>query len=212
MPTSVKSHPLRGYVYIASATFLWGIAATMGRAAFTGRLLQHGAALRQIEPVILSQSRTTFSFLALFLILAGRRGVRRLGVPVSDLCRIFLLGTLGTAGSNYFYYLAIERTNVATAIILQYTAPIWVLLYAVWRGTQKATVQRVGAVALAVIGSTLVINVFGGTGFRMDTLGVAAAVIAAFTFAFYNIFGHGILARHDRWTVLLYTTDRKSVV
>jgi drug/metabolite transporter (DMT)-like permease len=35
---------------------------------------------------------------------------------------------------------------------------------------------------------------------------VTAALLAAFSFAFYNVFGHGMLMRYDRWTVLLYTT------
>ena len=30
--------------------------------------------------------------------------------------------------------------------------------------------------------------------------------MAAFSFSFYNVGGHEILARYDRWTVLLYTT------
>jgi drug/metabolite transporter (DMT)-like permease len=208
-------HPLRGYLYIASATFLWGVSATLGRAAFTGRLLRGGAVpsaatLPPIDPLILSQSRVTFCFLALLLILAATRGVRRLRLPWADVGRTFLLGTLGIAGSNYFYYLAIERTNVATAIILQYTAPIWVLLYAIARRLQKPTLERVAAVGLAVAGSGLVINIFHGggfrNGFRIDAVGVTAALLAAVSFAFYNVFGHGILMRYDRWTVLLYTT------
>jgi DME family drug/metabolite transporter len=195
------SQPLRGYLYIATATLLWGVSATLGRAAFTGRLLRGGAglsseALPPIDPLILSQSRVTFCFLALLLILAATRGVRRLRLPWADVGRTFLLGTLGIAGSNYFYYLAIERTNVATAIILQYTAPIWVLLY---------------AVARAVAGSGLVINIFNGGGFRMDSVGVTAALLAAVSFAFYNVFGHGMLMRYDRWTVLLYTTFGASI-
>ena len=210
---TVKYHPhaLRGYLYIASATFLWGVSATLGRAAFTGRLLHGGAAagqntLAQISPLILSQSRVTFTFLALLAILAASRGARRLRLPWVDVGRTFLLGTLGTAGSNYFYYLAIERTNVATAIILQYTAPIWVLLYAVARRMQKPTLERFAAVGLAVAGSGLVINIFNGGGLRLDPLGVTAALLAAFSFAFYNVFGHSILLRYDRWIVLLYTT------
>jgi len=118
---------------------------------------------------------------------------------------MFVLGILGIAASNYLYYLAIQRTNVATAIILQYTAPVWVLLYTVMRGLQRPTVPRVTAVALAVTGITLVIGIFGAGGFRLDTFGVIAALLAAFSFAFYNLGGHSILARYDRWTVLLYT-------
>jgi len=126
-----------------------------------------------------------------------------LRLPARDLGQMFMLGILGVAASNYLYYLAIQRTNVATAIILQYTAPVWVLLYTVARGLQKPTLQRVLAVALAVTGIALVIGIFGA-GFRLDTVGVIAALLAAFSFAFYNIGGHRILARYDRWTVLLY--------
>jgi DME family drug/metabolite transporter len=203
LPT--QTHPLRGYIYIASAAFLWGVAATLGRAAFTGRLLPRGQALRAINPLILSQSRVTFSLLVLLVVLLIVRGPRRLKLPMADLRWMFLLGILGVAASNYLYYLAIQRTNVATAITLQYTAPVWVLLYTVARGVQKPTLQRVAAVGLAVAGIALVIGIFGAGGFRLDTIGVLAALLAALSFAFYNVGGHSILARYDRWTVLLYT-------
>jgi drug/metabolite transporter (DMT)-like permease len=198
------AHPVRGYLYIASAAFLWGVAAALGRAAFTGRLLPKGQALRPIDPLILSQSRATFSFLVLLFALVLLRGWKRLYVPVADFRRMFVLGILGVAASNYLYYLAIQRTNVATAIILQYTAPILVLVYTVARGLQKATIQRVAAVVLAVTGIALLIGIFGSGGFRLDAIGVLAALGAAFSFAFYNVGGHSILARYDRWTVLLY--------
>ena len=179
------------------------MSASLGRAAFTGRLpgLQ---ALRPIDPLILSQSRATFSFLLLFPALAATG--RRLRLPRADLWRVFLLGILGVAASNYTYYLAIQRTNVATAITLQYTAPVWVLLYMAFRGLQKATPQRVAAVMLAIPGIGLLIGVFRSGGLRMDLLGVIAGLLAAFSFAFYNVGGHNILARYDHWIILLYTT------
>ena len=208
---SRQSHPLRGYLYIAAATFLWGVAATLGRAAFTGRLLSGGQALAPIDPLILSQSRVTFSFLTLLPILAWRAGWGRLRLPPADVGRIVLLGVLGLAASNFFYYLAIQRTNVATAIMVQYTAPIWVLVYMVARGRQKPTLPRLAAVALAIAGTAIVINVFGSGELRLDTIGVAAALLAAVAFAFYNILGHGILGRYDRWTVILYSIGSASL-
>jgi DME family drug/metabolite transporter len=202
---ATRTHPVRGYLYIATATFLWGISASLGRAAFTGRLLPGGQSLGAIDPLILSQSRTTFSMLVLLPLLASLRGWRALLMPRRDVAHTFLLGILGVAASNYCYYLAIQRTNVATAIILQYTAPAWVLIYMVARGRQKPTVARVSAVALAIAGIAMVIGIIGPGNLRLDTIGVIASLLAAFSFAFYNVGGHSILARYDRWVVLLWT-------
>ena len=200
-----RAHPIRGYGYIAAATLLWGIAASLGRAAFTGRLLPSGQALK-IDPLILSQSRTSFSFLVLLPVLAARRGWQNLKLPRTDFWRIVVLGVLGVAASNYFYYLAIQKTNVATAIILQYTAPVLVLLYMVARGRQRATLPRVSAVVLAVLGCTLAIGVVGGGGLRLNPGGVLGGMLAAISFSFYNIGSHDLLGRYDRWIVLLYVT------
>jgi DME family drug/metabolite transporter len=187
----------------------------MGRAVFTGKLPLSAAALRPaalhtIDPLILSQTRTTFSLLVLLPLLVASKGWQRIKLPPRDLAYCFLLGTLGVAFSNYFYYVAIQRTNVATAIIVQYTAPVWVLLYVVARGQQKLSPQKVAAVALAVAGIVLVIGIVGrnpahGAAFRLDSYGLIAALLASFSFAFYNISGHRILARFDRWRVLVWT-------
>jgi drug/metabolite transporter (DMT)-like permease len=199
---------LRGYFFIASAAFLWGVSAALGRAVFTGRLPLGALALRPIDPLILSQTRTTFSLLVLLPILIASQGWQRVKLPARDLAYCLVLGMLGVAVSNYFYYVAIQRTNVATAIIVQYTAPVWVLLYVVARGQQKLTAQKLVAVALAVTGIALVIDLFGatsGTALHLDPYGIIAALLASFSFAFYNIAGHRILARHDRWRVLVWT-------
>jgi drug/metabolite transporter, DME family len=121
---------------------------------------------------------------------------------------------LGVAASNYFYYLAIQRTSVAIAIVLQYTAPVWVLLYVVVRGQQRLTLQKLAAVGVAIAGIVLTIGVVGGkpaTPFRLDSYGLVAAMLASFSFAFYNVGGHRILVRYDRWRVLVWTLSSATV-
>ena len=200
------SHPLRGYFYIAAAAFLWGVSASLGRAVFTGKLPLAGQALHPIEPLILSQTRTSFSLLVLLPILVARSGWRRIQLPKADLIRCLVLGMLGVAASNYFYYVAIQKTSVAVAIILQYTAPVWVLLYVVARRQQKLSLQKTMAVAVALTGIALTIGIVGDhSALRLDIYGVIAGLAASFSFAFYNVGGHSILVRHDRWRVLVWT-------
>ncbi|MGH9530011.1 MAG: DMT family transporter, partial [Terriglobales bacterium] len=201
---SRTTRSLRGYLYIAAATFFWGVSATMGRAVFTGRLLFGGQAVGSIDPLILSQSRTTLSLLFLLPVLSARRGWRSLKLPRADIASMALLGVVGLASANYFYYLSIQKTNVATAITVQYTAPVWVLLYMVARGFQKPTIQKLAAVALAVIGIAIAIGAFSSGSIHLNSIGVVAALLAAFSYAFYNVSGHSMVERHDHWTVMLY--------
>jgi drug/metabolite transporter, DME family len=198
-------HPLRGFLYISAATFLWGAAASLGRAMFTGQLALAGQETRPIDPLILAQSRTGVALVVLLPWLLVSQGSKALQLPRRDIIQLSLLGTLGVAASNYLYYLAIQRTSVAIAIIVQYTAPVWVLLYMVLRGRQRATLRRMGSVALAVMGSTLAIGIVGSRGLRLDAVGIIASLLAALSFAFYNIAGHSLLERYDRFKVLLWT-------
>jgi drug/metabolite transporter, DME family len=162
---------------------------------------------------MLAQSRSTFALaiLAPILFLTNRSSLR---VRSSHLVQFFLLGVVGLAGSNYFYYLAIEKTTVATAIVLQYVAPVWVLLYMLSRGLQRATALRVSGVLLAVIGCALAVGEIAAranfpwlviSGARFNTVGVIAAEVAAITFAFYNVYGQHLLQIYRRWTVLVYS-------
>jgi len=169
-------------------------------------------ALRPIDPVILAQSRTTLSFLVLapILLLTNRSSLRVRG---KYMAQFFLLGILGVAASNFLYFYAIEKTTVALAIVLQYVAPVWVLLYMLARRLQHPTTRRISGVIFAVIGCGLAVGGIAAqrgfpwlaiSGPRYDTLGVIAGEMAAISFAFYNVYGQHLLQLYDRWTVLLY--------
>jgi drug/metabolite transporter (DMT)-like permease len=79
------------------------------------------------------------------------------------------------------------------------------------RKLERATMPKMVAVALAIFGIALVIGLFGGRKLHFDSIGVGAALVAAFSFSYYNIFAHSLLQRYDRWTVLLFTTMSAAV-
>ncbi len=203
-PSASSPHPVRGYFFIAAAVFFFAATAALGKAVFTGRLALGGAGASALDPLILSQTRTTFSVLVLIPILLLRGGRQALALGRSDFLHCMLLGTLGIAGSNFFYYYAIEKTTVATAIILQYSAPVWVLIYMLARHQQRPSLRRVAGVGLAVAGCAFVLDIFGEGRLKLHPLGVAAAFAAAFSFAFYNVYGRHLLLRQERWKVVTH--------
>jgi DME family drug/metabolite transporter len=138
---------------------------------------------------------------AFLLMREGRAG---LALVREDILRCLLLGVAGVAGSNFFYYFAISKMSVSLAIILQYTAPVWVLLYMVARRLQSPTLRRVLAVFLAVTGIMLAIGLAGQQGLQVNLPGVLGGFGAAFSFAFYNIFARDLVSRYRQWKVLVY--------
>lgn len=202
----VRVHHWRGYFFIAVATLCWGAAATAGKSVFNGALF---AGRPQISPLLLTQARTTFTVLLLLVLLLFRYGRSIFRISSRDLRWCVLAGTLGTAGSNFFYYYAIEKATVAVAITLQYTAPVWVLLFmVVWRG-QRPTLRRIGSVLLALVGIALTIGLaqtgMAGLHPGFTLIGAAAAMAASFSFAFYNIVAPGLVQRNHPLQIMMYT-------
>ena len=203
-----RSHPWRGYFFIAAATFCWGAAATVGKAIFSGRVFA-GRAL--ISPLVLSQARTTFAVTILAVLLLLRYGPAFFRISRRDLLLCIFTGTLGLAGSNYFYYLSIQKASVAIAITLQYTAPVWVLITMVLGGRDRFTVRRVAAAVLAMVGTALAIDVLH-SGLNLKAVGVLAGIIASFSYAFYNIVAQALVSRNHQFKVMFYALLAASVL
>src|ERR1051326_8933402 len=193
-------HPWRGFFFIAAAALCWGAAATFGKAIFNGNLFA-GRAL--ISPMVLTQMRASFTVLVLAPLLLLRFGETIFRISRRDLALCALVGTLGVACSNYFYYLAVQKATVSLAITVQYTAPVWVLLYMVARGREKATLLRTFAALVAMAGTALAIGLFHSN-VKLSTIGVGAALLASFGYAFYNIAGQGLVTRNHQFTIMFY--------
>ena len=86
---------------------------------------------------------------------------------------------------------------------MQYTAPVWVLIYMVMRGRERATVQKSAAALVAMIGTALAIGVFHSN-VQLSAVAVASALLASFGYAFYNIAGQGLVTRNHQFTVMFY--------
>lgn len=94
---------------------------------------------------------------------------------------VVLYGLIPVAGAQLCYYNAVSHLSVGIALLLEYTAPVLVIGW-VWATTKRRPrpLTLVG-VALAVVGVTLVLDVFSASpgGTRVDAVGVAWGLGAA---------------------------------
>jgi len=198
---NLDARKVEGYFLIAAAAFCYGASAALGKAVFNGASWVRGAG---IDPIILSQARSTFALLVLIPILLLTRGGAVLRTNRRTLVKCVAMGIFGVCGANFLYYYAIAKSTVAIAITVQYTAPVWVYAYTLLLGHHRATWLRSGAVLLAFAGCALVALTGPGAHLRATTVGILAALGAAFSYSFYNLIGSDLLKQSSRWLVLFY--------
>ena len=138
----------------------------------------------------LTQIRTIGAFLVLFsyVYLKNKQSLR---INRKELPILIAFGVFGFAAVNLFYFLAIQRLNVGVALIIEFTAPIWIALW--MRFIQKKIVSRLmwWGLVVGLTGLVLIAQVWRGL--TLDGLGVTFAVLDAFALALYFLVGEKLV-------------------
>ena len=190
----------RGYMMVMGASLFWGASATAAKFLLN----------RHLETLLIVQTRVTFACLIMLpYLLLTRPAVLR--VRPRDLWQFALLGILGVAGSNFTYYFAIKESTVATAILIQYTAPLLVMAYAAYSGEEKVTTVKLAAAMISLLGCFLAVGAYDLSLLKISPLGLVSGISSVFTFAFMNVYTRHLLSRHTLWTVTFYAIASAAV-
>ena len=130
----------------------------------------------------LTQIRITSAALIL-LIIALIKGKKQLAVKRSEIKDLVLFGVIGIAVVNSFYYFALKYLYVSVALIIEFTAPIWIALYL--RFVKKKNISRTAWVGIICAFSGLVLISQVWTGKSLHPLGVIVAILDALALAYY---------------------------
>jgi len=130
----------------------------------------------------LTQIRITSAALIL-LIIALIKGKKQLAVKRSEIKDLVLFGVIGIAVVNSFYYFALKYLYVSVALIIEFTAPIWIALYL--RFVKKKNISRTAWVGIFCAFSGLVLISQVWTGKSLHPLGVIVAILDALALAYY---------------------------
>lgn len=157
-----------------------------------------------VEPTALSGGRALAAAVLLgIVLLVFRRG--DLAVERRQLPFLAIFGVAGLAMVHYTYFKTISLTNVATAILLEYLAPVLVLVFSVLFLGHRFSWQLPAGVALSVAGCAMVVGVIGGEGLQVTPAGLAWGLASAGFFALYSLMG-GVAAKRfsSPWTPLFF--------
>ncbi len=146
--------------------------------------------LDHLSPFRLTQVRCIGAFAIIFVIVASRN-FQSLKATRRELPTLALLGIVGFAAVQAGYFLGIQRgIPLSLVLIIEFTAPIWIVLWI--KFVQKKAVPNGmwGGIALAFVGLIFIAKVWDG--FTFDLLGIMGALISAFAIAVYFLVGSSV--------------------
>lgn len=87
--------------------------------------------------------------------------------------------------SAFFYYESIRASSVSVAVMLMYTAPVFVMTYSVAFLGEKLTKAKLLSIMCVLIGCALISGIFGSD--KFNVWGAAAGLISGVSYSAYNI-------------------------
>ena len=161
-----------GYAMVATAATLFAINGSVSKV-----VLDSG--LSSLELAQIRATCAALGFLA-FLVAFARP---RLRVDRRELLFLAAFGIVGVALVQWLYFVAIHNLPVGVALLIEFTAPLFVALFA--RFVYKERIRRRiwVAVILCIAGLAVVVEVWAGIAF--STVGVTAALGGAFGLTAY---------------------------
>jgi drug/metabolite transporter (DMT)-like permease len=182
-----------GYLYVSLAAILFAISGTSAKYLFNDG----------VTAFQLIQMRTTLAFAGLLTWIC-LKDPALLKISIKNLPYFIGLGVFGIGSAQFFYLLAISKINVAAAILLHYTGPVFVALYVVFIQRHKLSFNSVLAILGTLIGCFLVVGAYNLQLFALNRVGIVAGILAAVSFAVYSILSEYGMRKYTPWTVLLY--------
>ncbi len=163
----------RALIYIILSGILWG---TSG--LFVDVLTPYGLSAFQITAI-----RAIVSAICMFsyVLFYNRRLLKARWKEVF----VFALSGITIFLTSGLYFLSMQASSVSTAVVLMYTAPIFVMIYSVSFLGEKFTLLKFISLILVMCGSFLVSGIIGG--FKYSVEGIVFGFGAGFAYSAYNI-------------------------
>ncbi len=157
---------------------------------------------RGVAPSELAEVRIGLGFLMFAaLVAAFRRPEAR--VRPEHLPLLILFGVVGMAGVQLAYYEAVKRLPVALAVLIQYLAPLLMLVY-VWLRGRRVGARLWVAALLTLVGCYFAVGAYDANLLQVNLEGTLIALLSAAIFAFYLLVAERIVRAYSAWTLLLY--------
>ncbi len=174
----IRPRPALGVVMVIMAAFFFSVNGSVAKT-----ILRAG-----IPAADLTTFRALGAAVGLFVIGAlVRPGIKRFRITGKEVPLLLVYGLTGFFAVPILYFVAISRLPVGIGLLFEFTAPLFVALWARFGQRQQVRGRLWVGFALSLAGLAVVAEVWGDV--HLDTLGVAAALLSAVLLAIYFVLG-----------------------
>jgi drug/metabolite transporter (DMT)-like permease len=154
-----------------------------------------------LSPMRLTQVRCGGAFIILLTYVFFRYR-EKLRTTRADLPHLAIYGVVGFFAVQALYFVAISRLHVSIALIMEFTAPIWIVIWL--RYVKKKYVPPLMWIAIFMAFSGLVLIAQVWRGRTLDPIGVIAALADGIVLATFFLLGEKLAAKHEVETLMVY--------
>ena len=183
----------RSYIFIVIAAFLWGCIGVFYK-------LLSAAGLSSLQSVAVRIILSAVFYTA-YLLVTDRKALK---IRPRDFLYFVGTGICSLAFFNWCYFSCIDKSSMAVAAVLLYTAPIFVTLLSAALFAEKLTRLKIAALVLTFCGCLLVTGAVG-TGGRITGGALLFGLGSGVGYALYTIFGKLALQKYSSVTVTAYS-------
>lgn len=192
----VKMSKNTAYGLMGLAAIMWATSGT-----FTVLAIDSGADVLQVTVL------TTVITAAILIPLIGVLDPKSLFIKRKDFFPLLVFSLITGTFFALAWFMCVDMTTVATAVILLYAYPSIVTIASVFTLNEKLTPQKALALPLTFAGAVLVAGAQDfEAGFSFDMAGIALGIYASIGAAVYYIWGKKFLDKYSANTVILYMT------
>ncbi|MFC0414000.1 DMT family transporter [Cytobacillus solani] len=116
--------------------------------------------------------------------------------------QLIIFGLLGMLAVQYTYMASIKYGNAAVATLLQYLAPVMIIIYLILRKQAVLTRQDLLTVTLALGGCFFLLTNGSISSLSVPTLAIVWGVLSGLALAFYTLYAVPLLAQYDSLVIV----------
>ena len=180
-----------GYVWILFAAFFWSLLGVASKFCIAGGVL----------PLETAFWRASIGCIC-FIIHAAITGSWR--VNIRDALIFMVFGLWGTAVLFAAMQISIKLSGGGTAVVLLYTAPVWVAVFSRFLFKERITKRKILAIGIALCGTALVCFTGGSIPGEASMLGIVFGLLSGFCYATHYPFYRWWQTRYSTAAIYAY--------